>query len=133
MTYESLASRSLKCHEIFENDFVKKIIFNKQGVMKSLTKVINIFFNDVLNIFLCINTNLSARLGFESLPYPKSFMSFLLKKDYIHTVANNNKVLYKSFYILHIPWDMWYNLTPNGLATCGCKHQPVDYVKFIID
>ena len=39
---------------------------------------------------------------FESWSYPKSFMSLVHIKDYIYMINDNEKVVYKSSYILHI-------------------------------
>ena len=40
-----------------------------------------------------ISTNLSDRLGFDSWPYPKSFMSLMQMKDYTYMVTEDGKVL----------------------------------------
>ena len=39
-----------------------------------------------------ISTNLSDRLGFDSSPYPKSFMSLMWMKDYTYMVIDDGKV-----------------------------------------
>ena len=43
-------------------------------------------------ISTCINTNLSDRLGFDSCPYPKSFMSLMWMKDYTYMLIDDEKV-----------------------------------------
>ena len=59
--------------------------------MKSLAKVVEIS-KELLMISTRISTNLSDRLGFESLPYPKSFMSLMWMKDYTYMVIDDGKV-----------------------------------------
>ena len=59
--------------------------------MKSLAKVVEIL-EEFSMISTRISTNLSDRLGFDSWPYPKSFMSLMWMKDYIYMVINNGKV-----------------------------------------
>ena len=51
---------------------------------------------------LCISTNLSDRLGFDSKLYFKSFMSLIQTKDYTYMVTNDDKVPYESSYTLYI-------------------------------
>ena len=61
--------------------------------MKSLAKVVEISKKEFLMISTRISTNLSDRLGFDSLPYPKSFMSVMWMKDYKYMVIDDGKVL----------------------------------------
>ena len=65
--------------------------------MKSLAKVVNLSKQE-----FPIKTNLSDLLGFNTSPYHKSFISLVRRKDYIYMVTNNDKVSYKSSYIIHI-------------------------------
>ena len=60
--------------------------------MKSLAKVVEISKKEFSMISTRISTNLSDRLGFDSLPYPKSFMSLMWMKDYTYMVINDGKV-----------------------------------------
>ena len=60
--------------------------------MKSLAKVVKISKKGFSMIFTRISTNLSDRLGLDSLPYPKSFMSLMWMKDYTYMVINDEKV-----------------------------------------
>ena len=59
--------------------------------MKSLAKVVEIS-KEFSMISTRISTNLSDRLGFDSWPYPKSFMSLMWMKDYTYMVINDVKV-----------------------------------------
>ena len=59
--------------------------------MKSLAKVVEIS-KEFSIISTRISTNLSDRLGFDSWPYPKSFMSLMWMKDYTYMVINDGKV-----------------------------------------
>ena len=70
--------------------------------MKSLAKVVEISKKKFSMISTRISTNLSDRLGFDSWPYPKSFMSLMWIKDYTYMVINDGKVPQVSSYILHI-------------------------------
>ena len=45
---------------------------------------------------------MSDWLGFESRPYPKSFMSFVQMKDYTYMIIDDGKVSSVSSYIVHI-------------------------------
>ena len=60
--------------------------------IKSLAKVVEILEKEFLMISTRISTNLSDRLGFESWPYPKSFMSLMWMKDYTYMVIDDEKV-----------------------------------------
>ena len=60
--------------------------------MKSLAKVVEISKKEFSMISTRISTNLSDRLGFDSLPYPKSFTSLMWMKDYTCMVINDGKV-----------------------------------------
>ena len=60
--------------------------------MKSLAKVVEIL-EEFPMISTHISTNLSDRLGFDSWPYPKSFMSLMWMKDYTYMVIDVGKVL----------------------------------------
>ena len=40
-----------------------------------------------------MSTNLSKLLGFDSLPYPKSFMSLIWMKYHMYIVIGNDKVI----------------------------------------
>ena len=60
--------------------------------MKSLAKVLEISKKEFSMISTRINTNLSYRLGFDSWPYPKSFMSLMWMKDYTYMIIDNGKV-----------------------------------------
>ena len=60
--------------------------------MKSLAKVVEISEKEFPMISTRISTNLSDRLGFDSWPYPKSFMSLMWMKDYTPMVIDNRKV-----------------------------------------
>ena len=59
--------------------------------MKSLPKVVEIS-KEFSMIFSRISTNLSDRLGFDSWPYPMSFMSLMWMKDYTYMVIDDGKV-----------------------------------------
>ena len=59
--------------------------------MKSLAKVVEIL-KEFSMISTRISTNLSDQLGFDSWPYPKSFMSQMWMKDYTYMVINDGKV-----------------------------------------
>ena len=59
--------------------------------MKSLAKVVEIS-KEFSMISTRISTNLSDQLGFDSWPYPKSFMSLMWMKDYTCMVINDGKV-----------------------------------------
>ena len=69
--------------------------------MKSLAKVVEIA-EEFLMIFTCISSYLSDRLGFDSSPYPKSFMILMWMKDYTYMLIYDGKVLLVSSYILLI-------------------------------
>ena len=60
--------------------------------MKSLAKVVEIS-KEFSMISTRISTNLSERLGFDSWPYAKAFMSLMWMKDYTYMVINEGKVL----------------------------------------
>ena len=60
--------------------------------MKSLAKVVEISKKEFSMIYTRISTNLSDRLGFDSWPYPKSFMSLMWMKDYTYMVIDDGKV-----------------------------------------
>ena len=60
--------------------------------MKSLAKVVEIS-EEFSMISTRISTNLSDRLGFDSSPYPKSFMSLMWMNDYTYIVIDDGKVL----------------------------------------
>ena len=60
--------------------------------MKSLAKVVEISKKEFSMICTCISINLSDRIGFDSGPYPKSFMSLMWMKDYTYMVINDGKV-----------------------------------------
>ena len=60
--------------------------------MKSLVMVVEISKKEFSMISTCISTNLSDRLGFNSWPYPKSFMSLMWMKDYTYMVIDDGKV-----------------------------------------
>ena len=60
--------------------------------MKSLAKIVEISEKEFSMISTCINTNLSGWLGFDSWPYPKSFMSLMQMKDYTYMVIDEGKV-----------------------------------------
>ena len=60
--------------------------------MKSLAKVIEILEKEFSMISTRINTDLSDRVGFNSWPYPKSFMSLMWMKDYTYMVIDDGKV-----------------------------------------
>ena len=60
--------------------------------MKSLAKVLEISEREFMIISTRISTNLSDRLGFDSWPYPKSFMSLMWMKDYRYMVIDDGKV-----------------------------------------
>ena len=55
-------------------------------------------------------------------------MSLMRIKDYIYMVIDDDKVPYESSYALHISYNIWCSLTPNGLTT-----RPVDRVKSIFN
>ena len=59
--------------------------------MKSLAKVVEIS-KEFSMISTRISTNLSDRLGFDSWPYSKSFMSLMRMKDYTYMIINDGKV-----------------------------------------
>ena len=59
--------------------------------MKSLANVVEIL-EEFSMISTRISTDLSDRLGFSSLPYPKSFMSLMWMKDYTYMVIDDGKV-----------------------------------------
>ena len=50
--------------------------------MKSLAKVVEISKKEFSMISTHIITNLSDQLGFDSVPYPKSFMRLMWMNDY---------------------------------------------------
>ena len=56
--------------------------------MKSLAKVVEIS-EELLMISTRISTNLSDQLGFDSWPYPKSFMGLVWMKDYTYMVIDD--------------------------------------------
>ena len=60
--------------------------------MKSLAKLVEILEKEFSIISSCISTNLSDRLGFDSLPYPKSFMSLMWMKDYAYMIIDDGKL-----------------------------------------
>ena len=60
--------------------------------MKSLAKVVELSKKEFPMISTCISTNLSDRLGFDSWPYPKSFMSLIWMEDYTYMVIDGGKV-----------------------------------------
>ena len=60
--------------------------------MKFLAKVVEISEKEFRIISTRISTNLSDRLGFDSWPYPKSFMSLMWMKDYTYMVIDDGKV-----------------------------------------
>ena len=60
--------------------------------MKSLAKVVEILKKEFSMISTRISTNLSGRLGFDSWPYPKSFMSLMWMKDYTYMIIDDGKV-----------------------------------------
>ena len=71
--------------------------------MKSLSKVMYVSKKEFPDDFLYSSTtNLSDPLGFEISPYPKSFISLQQTKEYTYMVIDDDTVLYKSSYILHI-------------------------------
>ena len=70
--------------------------------IKSLAKVVEISDKEFPMISTRISTNLNDRLGFDSWPYPKSFMSLTWMKDYTCMVINDGKIPKVSSYILHI-------------------------------
>ena len=59
--------------------------------MKSLANVVEIS-EEFSMISTRISTNLSDRLGFDSCPYPKPFMSLMSMKDYTYIVIDDGKV-----------------------------------------
>ena len=59
--------------------------------MKSLAKVVEIS-KEFSIISTRISTNLSEQLGFDSWPYPKSFMSPMCMKDYTYMIIDDGKV-----------------------------------------
>ena len=61
--------------------------------MQSLAKVVEILEKEFPMISTRISTNLSDRLGFDSWPYPKLFMSLMWMKDYTYMVVDDGKVL----------------------------------------
>ena len=61
-------------------------------VMKSLAKVVEILEKEFPMISTRISTNLGDRIGFDSWPYPKSFMSLMWMKDYTYMVIDDGKV-----------------------------------------
>ena len=60
--------------------------------MKSLAKVLEIS-KEFSMIATHISTNLSDLLGFDSWPYPKSFMSLMWMKDHTYMTIDDGKVL----------------------------------------
>ena len=60
--------------------------------MKSLAKVIDMSKKEFSMISTRIMSNLSDRLGFDSWPYAKSFMSLMWMKDYTYMVIDDGKV-----------------------------------------
>ena len=60
--------------------------------MKSLAKVVEISEKEFSMISTHISTNLSDWLGFDSWPYPKSFMSLMWMKDYTYMVLDDENV-----------------------------------------
>ena len=60
--------------------------------MKSFAKEVKIS-EEFLMIPTRISTNLSDRLGFDTWPYPKSFMSLVWMKDDTHMVIDEGKFL----------------------------------------
>ena len=60
--------------------------------MQSLVKVVEVSKKEFLMISTRISTNLSDRLGFDSLPYHKSFMSIMWMKDYTYMVIDERRV-----------------------------------------
>ena len=60
--------------------------------MKSLAKVVEILEKEFPMMSTRINTNLSDRLGFDSCPYLKSFMSLMWMKDYTYMIIDDGKV-----------------------------------------
>ena len=70
--------------------------------MTSLAKLLEISEKEFPIYYTHINTNLSDWLGFDSWPYPKSFMSLIWMKDYTYMVIDDGKVPWVSSYILHI-------------------------------
>ena len=70
----------------------KEIDSKEWDVMKSLAKVVEISKKKFSMISTRISINLSDWLGFESWPYPKSFMSLMLMKDYTYMVIDDGKV-----------------------------------------
>ena len=60
--------------------------------MKSLAKVLELLAKEFPMISTRISINLSDRLGFNSLPYPKSFTSLMWMKDYTYMVIDDRKV-----------------------------------------
>ena len=60
--------------------------------MKSLAKVVEISKKEFSMISTRIGTNLSDQLGFDSWPYPKSFMSLMWMKDYTYMIIDDEKV-----------------------------------------
>ena len=71
---------------------IEEIDSKEWDAMKSLAKVIEISEKEFPMISTCISTNLSDWLGFDSWPYPKSFMSLMGMKDYTYMVINDRKV-----------------------------------------
>ena len=102
MTYESLVTGYLKRHEVHKDDCVIKMGSSTLSIwrdwlkewdaMKSLAKVVEILKKEFSMISTRISTNLSDRLGFDSWPYPKSFMSLMWMKDYTYMVIDDGKV-----------------------------------------
>ena len=70
----------------------KEIDSKEWDATKSLAKVVEILKKEFSMISTRISTNLSDRLGFDSWPYPKSFMSLMWMKDYTYMVINDGKV-----------------------------------------
>ena len=97
-------------HEVHEYDCVINMRLSALNIwgdwvkewdaMKSLGKVVEISKKEFLKTSYIpefinttgINTNLSDRLGFDSWPYPKSFMSLVRMKDYTYMIINDGKV-----------------------------------------
>ena len=62
--------------------------------MKSLAKVVEISEKGFPMISIRISTSLSNRLGFDSLSYPKSFMSLVRMKDCTCMVVDNTQFIH---------------------------------------
>ena len=70
----------------------EEIDSNEWDAMKSLAKVVEISKKEFSMISTRISTNLRDRLGFDSWPYPKSFMSLMWIKDYTYMAIDDGKV-----------------------------------------